>query len=377
MKIMVVIPTLGFGGAERLLTTLLPKIQNLGHSVIVCLFYLPTDLVSELNDKGVQVNIINLRHRWFIFEAVYKLIKEIKRFNPDVLWGHLYFGILYSRLVSLFFKKVKVISVLHYHVSSDSIKKGLWYSFRHWMFNKSKKIDFATIAVSKSVKKDYEEFYGWNNIETIYNSIDTTKIIDVMHNSNVIKTRNKYRVGSNQKLITLPGRLHESKGHKYLIEAIQILKEQHNFSSKVVLAGDGPFQANLKKLIDELGLQEQFILTGNLEQLKLFSVIYASDLIVIPSLFEAFGLVAIESMSLKKPIIVSNIDGLTEITKNNFDAIHVPAKDSNALAQAILKLFNNTDKVKYLISNAEITASKFNSDLIIKQWIDLFNRDKN
>ncbi len=374
---MVVIPTLGFGGAERLLTTLLPKIQNLGHSVIVCLFYLPTDLVSELNDKGVQVNIINLRHRWFIFEAVYKLIKEIKRFNPDVLWGHLYFGILYSRLVSLFFKKVKVISVLHYHVSSDSIKKGLWYSFRHWMFNKSKKIDFATIAVSKSVKKDYEEFYGWNNIETIYNSIDTTKIIDVMHNSNVIKTRNKYRVGSNQKLITLPGRLHESKGHKYLIEAIQILKEQHNFSSKVVLAGDGPFQANLKKLIDELGLQEQFILTGNLEQLKLFSVIYASDLIVIPSLFEAFGLVAIESMSLKKPIIVSNIDGLTEITKNNFDAIHVPAKDSNALAQAILKLFNNTDKVKYLISNAEITASKFNSDLIIKQWIDLFNRDKN
>ena len=90
-------------------------------------------------------------------------------------------------------------------------------------------------------------------------------------------------------------------------------------------------------------MEDQFILTGNLEQRELFNILKASDLIVIPSLFEAFGIAAIEAMYLEKPIIVTNIDGLKEITTDKVDAIQVAAKNSDAIVGAITRVLNDSE----------------------------------
>ena len=145
-----------------------------------------------------------------------------------------------------FFLSIKVVSVLHYSISSDSIKKGLWYSFRNWVFNKSQKLDDATVAVSNSVKKDYEEYFGWKNIEIILNAINLQQIDEAIHNVDIEKIRKKYRLFSNDYVIVLPGRLHESKGHRYLMQAIKDLKVQYQISPKVIIVGDGPLRSELK-----------------------------------------------------------------------------------------------------------------------------------
>jgi len=371
MNILVVIPTLGYGGAERLLVTLLPKFKEKGHNVKVCIFNTPDDLKNELTNYDIKVTNLNLKHRWSVIEAIVKLHKEIKIFKTDIVWGHLYFGILYSRLVSLFHSDIKVISHLHYNISSDTAKKGLWYSFRNWIFNKSRKLDFATVAVSKSTKKDYEDFFGWKNIKVIYNVIDTESI------ENAIKGKiQKDIISSNDYNIIIPGRLHESKGHQYLIEAIYKLKSEFDLTPKVIIAGGGNIKDKIEKQINDLNIKEQFLLTGNLEQKELFKVIQLSDIVVIPSLFEAFGIVALEAMYLERPTITTKIDGLQEITTDRVDTIQVEVKNLEEIKKALLRLIKDENLAQKLGKNAKQTAMQYNVNRIVNQWIELFESEK-
>ena len=128
MNILVIIPTLGYGGAERLLLTLLPKLKDKGMNIKVCTLSNPLDLALELEKVGISVVNLDLKHRWSVFEALIKLFREINKFKPNVIWGHLYFGILYSRFISIFFSQLKVVSVLHYNISTD---QGLEYFVVH------------------------------------------------------------------------------------------------------------------------------------------------------------------------------------------------------------------------------------------------------
>jgi len=375
MKTLVVIPTLGYGGAERLLVTLLPKMKERGFQIKVCTLSAPLDLATELEKEGISVVNIELSHRWSIVEALIKLYKEIKTFNPDMVFGHLYFGIFYARLISLFFSNLKVISVLHYNISEDSVKKGLWYSFRNWIFDKSKRFDFSTVAVSQSVKRDYEKFFGWKDIEVVFNAIDLEKIDNAILDRHVESLRKQYNVLPDDFVITLPGRLHESKGHRYLIEALKLIKEKHHLRPKVIIAGEGALRKEIESLIVCLELDNQFILTGNLKQEELFSVMKASDLIVIPSLFEAFGIATIEAMYLEKPMVVTEIDGLKEITTNNVDAMQVPVKNSDAIANAIIQMNNNHEYRSHLAKNAKETALKYDINVIVREWENIFERE--
>lgn len=375
MKILVVIPTLGYGGAERLLVSLLPKLKKKQFQIKVCTFHAPLDLAPELQKEGISIVNLALKHRWSIFEALIKLYKEVKNFKPEIIWGHLYFGILYSRFVSLFFSRLKVISVLHYNISSDSVKKGLWYSFRNWIFDKSKRFDFTTIAVSESVKKDYQKFFGWEDIEVVFNAIDLEKIDSAIIDINIESIRKQYKAFPDDYIIVLPGRLHESKGHRFLIEAIKVLKEKYHLIPKVIIAGEGALRNEIEHFITELNLNNQFILTGNLEQGELFRVIKMSDLVVIPSLFEAFGIAVIEAMYLEKPIIVTEIDGLKEITENNVDAIQVPVKNPNAILDAILKIYKDPEYVKYISNNAKKTALRYDVNVVVEEWKNIFERE--
>jgi 1,4-alpha-glucan branching enzyme len=271
----------------------------------------------------------------------------------------------------LFHPAIKVISHLHYNISTDSLKKGLWYLFRNWIFDKSQKLDFSTVAVSKSTKKDYEDFLGWKNIKVIYNAIDIESI------KSAIKGKiQKDVISSNDYNIIIPGRLHESKGHRYLVEAIYKLKSEFNLTPKVIIVGSGNIKDKIEKQINDLGIKEQFLFTGNLEQKELFRIMKLSDVVLIPSLFEAFGIVALEAMYLEKPTITTKIDGLQEITTDGIDTIQVEVKNIEEIKKALLLLIKDENLAQKLSKNTKQTAMKYDINKIVKQWVELFKSEK-
>lgn len=375
MKILILIPSLGFGGAERLLITLIPKLLKKNHDIEICIFNYPNDLGKELDKYNVKIHNLQLGHRWAIIEAVNKLKKIIVVFKPNILWGHLYFGILYSRIIKILTKNIKVVSVLHYSISSDSQKKGLWYSFRNYIFNISQKLDYKTIAVSKSIKEDYENFFKWKNIGVIFNALDLEHIDKSINipDTEFQNYRKKHLNDNSSFLVSLPGRIHESKGHKYLIEAKNILKSEFQLNIKLLFIGSGP---NIDNLINLVKDDESIVFLDNLPQKELFKILKSSDYIVIPSLFEAFGLAAVEAMYLEKPTVTTKIDGLVEITKHKYDTLQVRTKNPEDIAHALKFYIDNPSEQLKISKNARETAKKFDANNIVKQWDKIFNGDK-
>ncbi len=102
------------------------------------------------------------------------------------------------------------------------------------------------------------------------------------------------------------------------------------------------------------------------------SAIYTSDVIVIPSLYEPFGLAALESMAYAKPIVASNVGGLSEILTNNKNSLLVPPADENELVKKILKLIKDEDLAKRLGKNAKKDVKNYDWNKIIDDIINVY-----
>ena len=132
------------------------------------------------------------------------------------------------------------------------------------------------------------------------------------------------------------GRLVETKGIKYLVEAMQRVK------CKLIICGKGPEENNLKKQIYDLGLNNRIEMKGYVSEEEKAHLMSTCKFFVMPSLFESLGLAAIELMSYGRPIVSTDVNGLPETVGKA--GIMVPSKDPIALAYAINGLLDDDEK---------------------------------
>ena len=145
------------------------------------------------------------------------------------------------------------------------------------------------------------------------------------------------------------GRLEEFKGHYYLLKALPEVIEQ--FPDLVLLVlGEGSQKIYLQQQVKELKLEDHVIFMGFREDP--YSFMTNSDIIVLPSLFEPFGLVFIESFALRVPLIAFDAPAGNEIIKNDETGILVPRNDSGILSEKIIYLLQYPQKREKLAANA-------------------------
>jgi glycosyltransferase involved in cell wall biosynthesis len=168
------------------------------------------------------------------------------------------------------------------------------------------------------------------------------------------------KYGLNERFMLSVGRIHESKGFQYLIEAMR------NIDMNLVIVGnDGGFKEELEKLIQTLQLK---IKVKILEGLSDEEVIYAYKscfAFVLFSEWEGFGIVAIEAMAAEKPIIVSDRGALPSIVKNNFTGIVSEFPFVNKLEKNIMRLIKNKKLRNEISKNAKEFSKSFSWDNII------------
>ena len=218
-----------------------------------------------------------------------------------------------------------------------------------------------TTAVSTAVKKHYEKHFLMNDIDIIFNSFPLKKFESYLgyKDKNILT---KYiTVEKNSFIILTPGRFVEKKGHKYLIEAVSKLNEKHsNFI--FLFVGKGPLESSLKKISPP---NINFI--SEIEHSELMKIYNEVDLVVVPSVYEAFGLVVGEAMIMKKSIIATKVDGIIEMISEK-EGVLVPPKDSQCLVDSIEKLYNNDTLRNTLAFNAQEKIKKFDNKIIAKRW---------
>ncbi|MEH6552225.1 MAG: glycosyltransferase [Pseudomonadales bacterium] len=134
--------------------------------------------------------------------------------------------------------------------------------------------------------------------------------------------------------------LDENKGTNYLIEAFTLaFRGTSNVLLKI--GGDGPYRKTLELLVDELGISDQVVFTGMLSRADVVSEMSSSNVVVISSLYETFGVVAIEALALGRPVIATRCGGPESIVQSG-DGILVPPGNAEALSEAMLEMFHNS-----------------------------------
>ncbi|MDI3310703.1 MAG: glycosyltransferase family 4 protein [Thermoanaerobacterium sp.] len=177
----------------------------------------------------------------------------------------------------------------------------------------------------------------------------------------------------NEKIIFFIGRLVHEKGLDILIEAMPMVLNQYA-DVKLVVAGTGPKEEDYKRKVSNMGLGNKVLFTGYIDdetRVKLYNNV---DIAVFPSLYEPFGIVALEAMAAKVPVIVSDVGGFKEIIDQGYDGIKVQPENPQELASAILKLLFDEEYAKLLYKRAYAKVKKdYKWEDIGKRTMDVYN----
>jgi glycogen(starch) synthase len=169
-----------------------------------------------------------------------------------------------------------------------------------------------------------------NRVETIPNGVDNR--IWQATTREVAAARSRF--AGDGPLIGFAGRLVYEKGVQHLVSAIPRLRERHP-GLRVVIAGDGPYRPELQEEAHRLKLHRAVSFAGFLTEAELPAVLGATNATVVPSLYEPFGMVALEAAAAGAPLAVASTGGLAEIVEPGVTGVTFPHSDPPALAEAV------------------------------------------
>ena len=184
------------------------------------------------------------------------------------------------------------------------------------------------ITVSNLTRNMVIEKYFINpeKVTTIYNAVEPVSLEEKI----------RLKKGVDEKIVTFLGRITMQKGPEYFVEAANlVLKKMKNV--RFVMAGSGDMMNSMIKRVAELKISDRFHFTGFLKGDDVFDMFKMSDVFVMPSVSEPFGIVPLEAMQSDVPVIISYQSGVSEIL--NY-AIKIDYWDTHAMADAIFGLLN-------------------------------------
>ena len=175
----------------------------------------------------------------------------------------------------------------------------------------------------KSILYNNPKLFDPGKIKVIYNGI---------YLSNKMPDRTLLQRENNEIILGNSGRLVKQKGHRYLIDIAKILAEE-NINFKLVIAGEGKLEKELKKHVNNLNLNDRVIFLGFVKDMQAF--MNSIDIFLLTSLWEGFGYVIIEAMACKKPVIAFDVSSNPEIIENDKTGYLIKNRSLNEFAEKI------------------------------------------
>src|SRR6266566_1622979 len=179
-------------------------------------------------------------------------------------------------------------------------------------------------------------------------------------------------ISKDRKTILYVGRIVREKGIFTLLDAFEKLRKQGKDVS-LVLVGEGPLKEDLAKEVLRRKLNDRVKLAGFVDEKKLVSLYNSSDAFVLPSHYEPFGMVALEAMASRIPVVVSDVGGLSEIVEDGITGVKVPAYNPSALAEGILRVLEGRELSAQLKENAyRMVQERYRWDIIAEKTIGAY-----
>jgi 1,4-alpha-glucan branching enzyme len=182
--------------------------------------------------------------------------------------------------------------------------------------------------------------------------------------------RNKYALPQ-EKIVLFVGRLVYEKGVHVLVNAAPKVLEKAN--AKFIIVGNGYMKDQLSTIVNNTGLAHKVMFTGFVDDETLRKLQKCADVSVVPSLFEPFGIVALEAMAAKSPVVVSDTGGLSEIVDHDVDGVEAYTGNPDSLAWGINRVLTDEAYANTLRTNAyRKIQEKYNWDKIAQQTMTMY-----
>lgn len=369
MKIAIVCyPT--FGGSGVVATELGLELAHRGHEIHFITYRQPVRLA--LLNPNVHYHEVNVPEYPLFHYQPYelalssKLVDMVKLYKIELMHvhyaiPHAYAGYMAKQMLKDEGIIVPMITTLH---GTDITLVGNHPHYKPAVSFSINKSDVVT-SVSQSLKEDtYALFNTQKEIHVIPNFIE----LDKHRNEKQISCQRSVMATTDEKIIT---HISNFRKVKRIPDVINVFyKIQQKIPAKLMMVGDGPQKEMAEELCFKLGIQDKVIFFGNSNEID--KILSYSDLFLLPSETESFGLAALEAMAWSVPVISSNSGGLPEV---NFDGVsgflsNVGAIDE--MAANAIKILENETVLKDFKANALEVAQQFDIKNILPLYEDLY-----
>ena len=372
IKILHVITHLPIGGAQDNTLYTVELLDKEKYDISLC-----CNLDGELVERAKKVEAVKLFDIPFLgrevspyrdiraFLSLYKLFKEE---DFTIIHTHSSKAGLLARLAAVLNKTPIVIHTIHGFAFNDFMN-GLKKNFFIYLEKLLAKWTDVLITVSNLNKKKIIDLNiaHENKIKNIYSGID----LSLFTNKRTDEFRKELNLENDHLLLGSVGRLSNQKDPITMIEAFGIISKPFP-NAHLALVGDGELKGKILEKIDQLKLNDRIHLTGNKN--NPWSVYHSMDLFIMSSIYEGLGRSITEALSCGVPVVCTDVEGVPEIVRDNITGILVRPKDSNKLADAIIRTLNDMETAKKMAEEGRrFVNDNFDVNKMVNDIDSLYN----
>lgn len=363
-----------FGGSGVVATELGLALSKRGHEIHFVTYSQPVRL--ELLGNNVHYHEVNVpKYPLFHYQPYElalssKLVDMVKLHGIEIL--HVHYAIPHAYAAYMAKKMLQeqgiyipIVTTLH---GTDITLVGSHPFYKPAVTFSINKSDAVT-SVSQSLKDDTLRLFDIKNeIDVIPNFIDISK-----YKTHYTDCQRELMATEDQKIIT---HISNFRPVKQIPDIIKIFYNiQKEIPAKLMMVGEGPEREGAEELCDKLGISEKVVFFGNSNEID--KILCFSDLFLLPSITESFGLAALEAMASGVPVISSNTGGIPEVNIEGVTGFLSEVNDVEEMTKNALYILSDETRLKQFKENAKDESKKFDIHNVVPQYEAIYQRTMN
>jgi glycosyltransferase involved in cell wall biosynthesis len=365
LRLMQITHDLAIGGLQQVVLTLCKTIDRRRFEIDVLCLRALGEFAPEIEQLGIPVTLLPQKPQGTDYLSFLKVARILRDRQIDVIHTHNTQPLLDGGIGALLAGVPTIVHTDHGRQFPDKRR----YMFAEWLLSHCV---YRVVGVSDRTSKNLIDFerISPRRIVTIRNGI----VGETYQRSfETLAKRRELGIPDSASIIGLGARLTEEKGISFLLHAISaMLGKQPNLL--LVVAGDGPLRRRLEDEAQQLGVASHVRFIGTRtdmpELMRLF------DIFVLPSISEGLPMVLLEALAAGRPVVATNVGGISEVVRDGHNGFLVPSRDSAALASSLSRLLNDRDLVEGFGRNSRaMFESGLSAEHMARSYEQLYLRE--
>lgn len=359
MKILHVINDLNSGGAEKLLSEILPLMKIEGHDITIVLMNGKKNAPkfhSVITTFGI--NIIDFKTSFYNAFIVNKLAKLMIKSRFDIVHAHLFPSQYWLAIASFFAPKKTIFIKTEHSVFNERKKYRILRPIERFIYSRFDKV----IAITEKVKENLAQWLGDDrNIVIINNGVNIFAI-----RKSFSEPRPDFLKTSKFNILMVARFDFFQKDQLTLIKAFSLLEDDNEYH--LYFAGDGPNKKNMVQLVNHYNLNKKITFLGVREDI--YNLMNKVDLNILSTKHEGLSGVTLEALASGKPFLGSDVVGVNDVVPDH--RFLFPEQNPKALAEKILEIKSNKKLTADMVKTAQHHIQKFDISEMSNNYLELY-----